>query len=419
MKNEIQENIHNPEQLELLYRTDKKGFETAFFEIYPEISKHKTAEFWRLRLTPDSNLPDSAGMVRKDVLILIISCAVTGFLIKLPQIFGLDLQQYLYYEKNAGLIVLLGLTLYAFLIRGKASLRHILITFAVFALSALYINLLPSDRSSHSVTLAFLHLPLMLWCLYGLVFIDFDTNSLSRRIDFIRYNGELAIWVALMAIAGGILSGVTIGLFEAIGLKIEQFYFNYIIIIGMVSAPVAASFIIRFFPAVTGKIAPIIANIFSPVVLVTLLVYLASILLTGKDPYNDRDFLIIFNLMLLGVMAIIVFSVSEAPGNSRQCFNEAVLLALAIITLITDLVALSAILYRLGEFGFTPNRIAVMGSNLLIFGNLVLIMIDLFKVNFKRKEVKQVEVTIARYLPVYALWTVFVVFVLPWIFGLK
>ncbi|HOW32452.1 MAG TPA: hypothetical protein PLP88_12885, partial [Bacteroidales bacterium] len=316
MKNEIQENIHNPEQLELLYRTDKKGFETAFFEIYPEISKHKTAEFWRLRLTPDSNLPDSAGMVRKDVLILIISCAVTGFLIKLPQIFGLDLQQYLYYEKNAGLIVLLGLTLYAFLIRGKASLRHILITFAVFALSALYINLLPSDRSSHSVTLAFLHLPLMLWCLYGLVFIDFDTNSLSRRIDFIRYNGELAIWVALMAIAGGILSGVTIGLFEAIGLKIEQFYFNYIIIIGMVSAPVAASFIIRFFPAVTGKIAPIIANIFSPVVLVTLLVYLASILLTGKDPYNDRDFLIIFNLMLLGVMAIIVFSVSEAPGNS-------------------------------------------------------------------------------------------------------
>lgn len=419
MKTEIQENIHNPEQLEQLYRSDKKGFETAFFEIYPEISEHKTAEFWRLRLTPDSRQPDSAGIARKDVLFLIISCAVSGFLIKLPQIFSLDLQQSLYYEKNAGLIVLLGLSLYAFLTREKVSLRQLLITIAVFAASALYINLLPSHRSSHSVILACMHLPLMLWCMYGLVFIDFDIKRLSRRIDYIRYNGEMAIWVALIAIAGGILTGVTIGLFEAIGLNIERFYFDYIVVVGMVSVPVVAAFIIKFFPSVTGKIAPVIANIFSPVVLITLLVYLASILITGKDPYNDRDFLFVFNLMLLGVMAIIVFSVTEAIENRRQRFNEIILLVLSFITLVIDLVALSAILFRLGEYGFTPNRTVVLGANLLIFGNLVLIMIDLYKVSFRKKKIKEVEMTIAGYLPVYAAWTIVVIFVLPWLFGLK
>jgi len=127
----------------------------------------------------------------------------------------------------------------------------------------------------------------------------------------------------------------------------------------------------------------------------------------------------VFNLMLLGVMGIVVFSISETSVNKKQRFNEMTLFALSIITLIIDLVALSAILYRLGEFGFTPNRTAVLGSNLLIFGNLVLIMLDLYRVNFKDKEIKQVELTIANYLPFYIVWIIFVVFGLPLIFGLK
>jgi hypothetical protein len=71
--------------------------------------------------------------------------------------------------------------------------------------------------------------------------------------------------------------------------------------------------------------------------------------------------------MLIGVMGIIVFSISETSINRRQKFNELVLFILSIITLIIDLVALSAIFYRLSEYGVTPNRLAVLGSNILIF----------------------------------------------------
>jgi hypothetical protein len=350
---------------------------------------------------------------------LIITCAITGFLIKIPQLFGIHLKDYFFYEKNAGLIALFGLSLYAFLTKDLIKTKQILISFSIFIISAIYINLLPSNRDSHSINLAYIHLPLMIWCLYGLIFIDFDTTDKTKRIDFIKYNGDLAILVAIILIAGGILTGVTLGLFSAIDLKIERFYFDYIVVWGLVSAPIVATYIIRKYPFVASKIAPIIANIFSPLVLITLIVYLISILITGKDPYNDRDFLIIFNLMLLGVMGIVVFSISETSINRKQRFNEFTLFALSIITLIIDLVALSAILYRLGEYGFTPNRTAVLGSNLLIFGNLLLIMFDLYKVNFKNKEIKQVEFTMAKYLPIYILWTIFVVFGLPWIFGLK
>ncbi|NLN34462.1 MAG: DUF4153 domain-containing protein, partial [Candidatus Cloacimonetes bacterium] len=79
----------------------------------------------------------------------------------------------------------------------------------------------------------------------------------------------------------------------------------------------------------------------------------------------------------------------------------------------------SAIIYRLGEFGFSPNRVAVIGSNLLIFVHLLLIMIDLYKVIWRGKEIKTVELTIAKYLPIYAAWTIFVVFILPFLFGMR
>jgi len=118
-------------------------------------------------------------------------------------------------------------------------------------------------------------------------------------------------------------------------------------------------------------------------------------------------------------MGIIVFSISETSVKKKQKINEMTLFMLTIVTLIIDLVALSAILYRLGEYGFTPNRTAVLGSNLLIFGNLILIMIDLFKVNFRSAEIKQVELTISKYLPIYMIWTIFVVIGFPLIFGLK
>jgi len=190
-------------------------------------------------------------------------------------------------------------------------------------------------------------------------------------------------------------------------------------IVGLVSAPIVATFIIRTFPAVTNKIAPIIAGIFSPLVLITLVVYLISIIVTGKDPYDDREFLLVFNLMLLGVMAIIVFSVTGTSVNKRQRFNEWTLFILSAVTLIVNLIALSAIIYRLGEFGFSPNRVAVIGSNLLIFVHLLLIMIDLYKVIWRGKEIKTVELTIAKYLPIYAAWTIFVIFILPFLFGMR
>jgi hypothetical protein len=417
MKERIKENINNPGKLEQLYHDDKNAFASGFEEVYPEIEKSELTTYWKIRLDY-KKIPDRKKTSLPDIFILISVCLLTGFLIKIPDIFNVSLTE-VFYMKNAGIIVFFGLTLYIALTNKIFELKRLAPVIVAFLALTVYVNLLPSVTDSDSINLVYVHLPLLLWSIFGLVFIDFNLKDKLKRIEFIRYNGDLAILVAIMAISGGILTGITIGLFEAIGISIEEFYTKNVVIIGAVSVPIVATFIIKNFTSLTNKIAPVIANIFSPLVLLTAIVYLIALAVTGKDPYNDRDFLIIFNVMLLGVMAVIVFSVSETSTIKKQKFNEIILFFLSIITAIIDLIALSAIFYRLGTFGITPNRLAVLGSNILILANLVLIIIALYKVNFKKALIKVVELTIAKYLPVYFIWILFVIIGIPLIFNLK
>ena len=419
MAEKIKEFINDPEKLEKLYREDRKSFEADFEKIYPEIENTEMAKFWKNRLDfekiPDKTKKNSAP----DILIMIAVCLFAGFLIKIPDIFNINLIKFPFYEKDAGIIVFLGLTIYAFSINRHLSKKNLVIIFLTFIVSIIYINLLPNLRNSASIKLVYIHMPLLMWCAYGLVFIDFDFKNRSKRIEYIKHNGDLAIMGAVILIAGALLSGITIGLFRAIGINIEKFYSHYIIIVGLVSAPIVTTYILKNSSALTNKIAPIIANIFSPLVLITLIIYLVAIIVSGKDPYSDREFLLTFNIMLIGVMAIIVFSVSESSVYGKQRFSEIVLFILSIVTLIVNLIALSAIFYRLGEYGLTPNRLAILGSNILIFINLILIMVDLYKINFRKADLEKVELTVAKYLPFYIIWTIIVVFGFPLIFGMK
>ena len=419
MTDKIKENINNPEVLERLYRDDRKSFELSFEKIYPEIENSEIAKFWKSRLNFDRAPAKMKSFSGSEIFVMIAVCLLTGFLIKIPDLFNVDLKKFFFYEKNAGIIVFFGLTFYAIWINRHFNQKRLVITILIFIVSIVYINLLPSVRHSASINLAYIHLPLLMWCTYGLVFIDFNLKDKSKRIEYIRHNGDLAILGAIILIAGGALTGITIGLFQAIGINIEKFYLNNIVLIGLVSAPVVTAYLIKNYDILTNKIAPIVASIFSPLVLVTLVIYLIALAFSAKDPFNDRNFLLIFNVMLIGVMGIIVFSITETSISRKQKFNKMVLFILSIITLIINLIALSAIFYRLSEYGLTPNRLAILGSNILIFGNLILIMIDLFKINFKKSELEKVEMTISKCLPVYLLWILIVVFGFPIIFGMK
>lgn len=419
MTDRIKKNISNPEILERLYRENRKSFESDFYKIYPDIENSEMAKFWKSRLDFDKTPDKMKSFSISDILIMIAVCLIAGFLIKIPALFNVNLNTFFFYQKNAGIIFFFGLTLYTIWINRNSNPKGIIITLLTFTISIIYINLLPSVKASASINLAYIHMPLLMWCVFGLVYIDFDIKDKGKRIEFIRHNGDLAVLGAIILIAGGALTGITVLLFHAIGINIEKFYFNNIILVGLVSAPIVTTYIIENFNTLTNKIASIVASLFSPLVLLTLVVYLAAIVFSAKDPYNDRDFLLTFNIMLIGVMGIIIFSISDNLIIRNGKFNKMVLLILSLITLIVNLIALSAIFYRMGKYGLTPNRLAILVSNILIFVNLILIAIDLFRINFYKSEPEKMEMTVSKYLPVYVVWILIVTFVFPLIFGMK
>ena len=418
-KEEIASNLGNPEKLEKLYRSDPEVFKTAFGDLSSDTADAGVVKFWKARLEYDVKPDILKGITLNELMPVIGICLLTAFLIKLPAIFPSVFSETVFYQKNASIIVFLGLSIYAFRANRITQTGKIIMSAVAFLLPAFYINLLPSSLPGDPVILAYIHLPLLMWFVWGMAFTDHDLKNPVRRMDFIRYNGDLLIIYALIAIAGGILTAVTLGLFDSIGLSIEEFYAQNIIIAGAASAPVVAAFISDRYPALLNKTAPLIAAIFSPLVLVTLIIFLITMAVTGKDPYNDRDFLLIFNVMLLGVMAIIIYSVSGTRTAKTVRFNGIILFMLSVISIAIDLVALSAIFYRLGEYGLTPNRLAVLASNILVLINLIMIMTDLFRINFRKKEFRTVEMTVSKYLPVYLAWIIIVVFGFPAIFGMK
>jgi hypothetical protein len=411
---DILTNIDNPKELEILYRNNKAAFKTEFNLLYPELKDKKLADFWSERLNYESS--EISWGSNKELTFVIIASLLAGVIAKLPVL--LNINEQLFYQRNIGFIIFPILTSY-FIWRKGLSIKKILIAAVAFLIALIFINLLPADNKSDTLILSCIHLPLFLWAVLGFSYAGDNIRSCPKRLDFLRYNGDLVIMTTLLGIAGAILTAITIGLFSAIGLNIEKFYFDYIGIFGLAALPIVATYITQTNPQLVNKVSPVIAKIFSPLVLIMLVVYLTAILFSGKDPYNDRDFLMVFNFLLTGVMAIIIFSVAETFKKNGNRTGRFILLALAIVTVIVNGIALSAILFRISEWGITPNRLAVLGSNILILTNLLTITFRLFKNISKKTDLSEVENSISMFLPIYILWTIIVTFIFPLIFHFK
>ena len=420
MRNEILEHQNEAGYLEMLYRSNKTQFKKEFLQVYPDLSNNPLAEFWYERLSDEgivisdkSKVKSEERIVKSEGLLVVIAASIVAAIIaKLPAILGLAEEAF--YVRNVGFIVFPVLAGY-FAWKNKVSRLNISIIGLVFLLCAIFINLLP-DVESDVTTLSCIHLLLLLWAVLGFAFVGSIKSLHEKRLAYLKFNGDLGIMSGLLLIAGVVLSGVTIGLFELLGLKIENFYMSYIGIVGLSVIPVIATYLIEKNPHLVSRITPVIARIFSPLVLIMLLVYIVAIIYSEKNPYNDRDFLMIFNALLVGVMAVIFFSVAGDTNVSKKSPQMWILFLLSAVTIIVNGIALSAIVFRISEWGISPNRAAVLGANLLILANLLMVSVQLFKVAAGKRDPETVGRAISGFLPVYIIWAAIVTFGFPILF---
>jgi hypothetical protein len=407
----ISEHLKDPEGLERLYRIDKHSFRRQFEQLYPDHAGDPAMEVWRARLQYASSADIHWGSQR-ELLLMIAGGLIAGFIAKLPQYFGIN--EEFFYQRNLGFIVFPVLIAY-FLWRNQADVRKWGIAGALSLAGLLFINLLwAKPGSSDTLVLSCIHLPLFLWSVLGYAYGSRQDN----RALYLRYNGDLIVMTTLILIAGAIMSGVTIGLFELIGFSIAEVYMENVGVYGAAAAPIVATYLVQKNPQLVGRVSPVIARIFSPLVLIMVSFFLLAMLQSKKDPYNDREFLLMFNGLLIGVIAIVFFAVGELSRSQASVFGKVVLFLLSVVTIIVNVIALSAILFRL-QGGITPNRLAVLGGNLLFLITLVMIAFSLFKASFRNGHVEDVDAVVSKFLPILAGWTIVVTFLFPLIFGFK
>lgn len=280
----------------------------------------------------------------------------------------------------------------------------------------MYLNTLPINYKDSTI-LAYLHLPILLWVLVGLAFTGNEYSKGGTRLAYIKFNLEYCLLYGSMAVSGMILAIFTMRLFSFVDLDIGEFYFSNVVLFGAAALAIVTAYLVSMNLKLAKNITPYISKIFSPLVLITLLIYLITVIWVGKNPFLDRNFLMAFNGILLGVLAVTIFSIVESDSDEKKNISDYINFSLIVLALIIDTVALSAIVFRLSSYGITPNRLAVLGVNVLIWANLIWIMFSYMRFLQNKSGPKAIQDAVTKYLPIYGLWAAFVIFTFPIIFN--
>ena len=410
--NPIIKNMADPHELERMFRKDSETFKRDFEEAWEQNPDSQILSIWyeRLYYSETENL-EKTSRLKRDFLVMGVLAIMAGTSTRI-------LFHFIEQNTIAPINLIFGIIPFitAFFVYKSGPRKNVIFTIVfLFLISAVYLNMLPLEEKD-SIILAYLHFPVFLWVVAGIAFTGDEYSVRGKRLAYLKFNGEFCILYASMAISGMLLSVITMQLFIIIGMDIEDFYFKNIVLFGAAALAVVASYLVSRDLKLAKNIAPYLAKIFSPLVLITLLAYLVTVTWAGKNPFLDRDFLLVFNGILLLVLIVTIFSITESGAKEKRNISDYVNLALILLALIIDGVALSAIVFRLSSYGISPNRLAVLGVNLLIFANLIWIMGSYAGFLRNKTGTEAIQDSITKYLPIYGLWAAFVTFVFPLIF---
>lgn len=381
-----------------------------------EFAREHSERLWRQLVLGADGAGAGAKASRTESVVVLALAVAAAVAIKIPELFGIRIMgEEEFYVRNVGFFVLPFLTAYFAWKRelGAAGLVRLLIP---FALAAAVVNLYPFQPKGHTFQLAAIHLPIALWLVVGLAYISLRWREASERMNFVRFSGELFIYYVLMALGGGVLCAFTVAMFEAIGLKAERAITQWLLPCGAMGAVLVGSWLVEAKQGVIENMAPVLTRIFTPLFTLVLLVFLGTMILTGRGIDVQREVLIGFDLLLAFVLGLLLYAISARDPLAPPGAFDLLQLILVVSALIVDLFTLTAIAVRISDFGFTPNRTAALGENLILLVNLAWSAWLYARFLRGRAAFSALEHWQTSYLPVYSFWAAIVVVVFPLVF---
>jgi hypothetical protein len=386
-------------------------------ELSREFAREHSERLWKQLVQPGELDATAAARSRRELLVMVLCAAVAALSIKVPGWFGLDLSgdDGGFYARNLSFFALPALAAY-FAWRRRVPRRVIGVLALLFILGAVAANAYPLDDGSQTMVLTAIHLPIALWLVVGVAYVGGDWRSDRRRMDFIRFTGEWLIYFALIGLGGGVLIAFTAGTFRAIGLDAEGFIESWLLPCGATAAVIVSAWLVEAKQSVIENMAPVLTRVFTPLFAATLLAFLVAIIWTTNGIDVERDALILFDLLLVVVLGLLLYAISARDPAVRPGLFDRLQLALVVTALIIDVLVLLAITSRITEWGFSPNKTAALGENIILLTNLAWSAWLFLGFVRGRMPFARLEHWQTSYIVVYAVWAWTVVLAFPLVF---
>jgi hypothetical protein len=383
----------------------------ALDSLSSEFAREHSERLWKQLVVVASDATDQPA-ARTDGIMAFVFAVATGIAVKI----GIELERTdSFYVRNATLFVLPLLCGY-FAWKRRLDPRTVAILAAGFVAAAVFANVYPFVAEGSTEVLTALHLPIALWLGVGIAYAGGRWHQVAGRMDFIRFSGELLIYYALIALGGGVVTGFMAMIFQVIGVDIEPFMENWFPCL-VAGAVIVAAWLVEAKQSVIENMAPVLTRLFTPIVVLVLLAFLGTLAFTSRGINVEREALLAFDALLLLVLALFLYSLSARDASAPAGPFDILQVVLLGSALLADTFALWAIGARISEFGFTPNRVAVLGINLILLVNLAWSTVCYLRFLRGRGTFAVLEQWQTSYLPVYAAWAAVVVIVFPVVFG--
>ncbi len=386
--------------------------------ISKEFAREHSDRLWKQLVLVSADAEARSPGGNREAFVAFCFAVAAALAIKIPALFGMPLDDGAagFYMRNLSLFILPLLAGY-FVWKRKTGSRSILYLVGIFIAAAIAANAFPVTPGGSTEALMALHLPIALWLVTGVAYAGKRWRESGGRMDFIRFSGELFIYYVLIALGGGVLFGFMALIFNAIGIDVEPFFESWLLPCGAMGGVVIASWLVEAKQSVIENMAPVLTRLFTPLFALMLVVFLAVMSLTGRGIDIDRNVLIAFDLLLVMVLALLLYSISARDLQAGPQAFDFVQVVLVVSALIADAVALWAIAARISEFGASPNRVAALGINFLLLVNLAWSAVLYIGFLRGRGSFASLERWQTRYLLVYAGWACVVVIIFPPMFG--
>ncbi|MCA9753063.1 MAG: hypothetical protein KC591_12780 [Gemmatimonadetes bacterium] len=386
-----------------------------------EFAREYSERLWKQLVVGPATV-DAAPAQSHDAVRAVLLAIGAAIAIRLPEAFGWRLggpaPAESFYLHNAALLVLPWLAVYFSRKRGLRPSDWLGWSLPI-VVAAVVMNVTPFRPAGSTEVLAVLHLPIVLWLTTGIAYASGRWRDHAQRMNYVRFTGEWFIYYALIAAGGGVLMGFTMFLFQAIGLNAEQAVATWVLPAGAAGAVLIAAWLVESKQSVVENMAPVLTLLFTPLFAILLLFFVGTMLWTGNALDVGRELLIGFDLLLVLVLALLLYAISARDPQAPPRWFDRLQLALVVCALLVDVMALWAIAARILEFGFSPNKVAALGENLILLVNLGVSAVLYVRFLGGKATFTELERWQTSYVPVYLIWAWIVVAIFPVVFGFR